>query len=217
MTDGRSPRIHLFLTIWTLLLIGLVLVEIRRLLPELTVLLVPYLALMASHWIGRLRQRGRNEPVMPRHDKVGSPSDNELDECADSPTSIDRSGCDDCPMPVSLHPIEEPAPPPSRRGRARRRPRAPEAEPSASSWVQVRPGRFVRVEEMSQEHPDDEAGSDSRPDEPHELTPLDEPGAPLEAISIPADADAEVSESQVQAEANHADEDVTEPIAPPAP
>jgi hypothetical protein len=41
MMDGRSPRIHLSLTIWTLLLIGLVLVEIRHLSPGLTVLLVP--------------------------------------------------------------------------------------------------------------------------------------------------------------------------------
>jgi hypothetical protein len=44
MKDGRSPRIHLSLTIWTLLLIGLVLVEIRHLPPGVTMLLVPYLA-----------------------------------------------------------------------------------------------------------------------------------------------------------------------------
>src|SRR4051794_40193902 len=80
MLDGRSPRIHLSLTIWTLLLIGLVLVKIRHLPPGLTVLLVPYLALMARLWIGRLRKRNQIEPAMPLSDAAGSPSDDEPDE-----------------------------------------------------------------------------------------------------------------------------------------
>ena len=92
MMDGRSPRIHLSLTIWTLVLIGLVLVEIRRLPPGLTVLLVPYLALMARHWIGRLRQRDSDRAGDPLDDAGGSPSDDEPDERADSPGSGGRSG-----------------------------------------------------------------------------------------------------------------------------
>ena len=207
MTDGRSPRIHLFLTIWTLLLIGLVLVEIRHLPPGLTVLLVPYLALMARHWVGRLRPPGRIEPAILRDDAAGSPSDDEPDECVDSPTSIDRSGCGDCPMPVFLHPAEEPSPPPLQRSRSRRRPRAPEVEPSAASWVQIGPGRFIRVEEKVPEHPADESGSDSRPDEPHGATPPDESGSSLEAVSIPADDDTNLSESQVQIEVLVASQD----------
>jgi hypothetical protein len=46
----------------------------------------------------------------------------------------------------------------------------------------------------------DESGSDGGIEEPHEATPLYEPEAPLEAISIPADADTNVSESRVQIE-----------------
>jgi hypothetical protein len=207
MTDGRSPRIHLSLTIWTLLLIGLVLVEIRRLPPGLMVLLVPYLVLMARHWIGRLRQEGRSEPVMPRHDEAGSPPDDEPDEYAESLGSDGCSSDDDSPQPTLSPPIEEPAPPPSRRNRVRRRPRAPEVEPTAASWMQVQPGRFVRVEEMSPEHPTDESDGDRRTDEPHEITPLDEPGAPPEAVSIPAEAVADVSVSQVQIEVSVASQD----------
>jgi hypothetical protein len=198
MTDGRSPRIYLFLTIWTLLLIGLVLVEIRHLPPGLTVLLVPYLALMARHWLGRLRQPGHIEPAIPRDDTAGSPLDDEPDECADSPTSIDRSGCDDCPMPVSLHPTEEPALPPSRRGRVRRRPRAPEVEPSAASWVQVRPGRFMRVEEKVPEHPADESDGNGRPDEPHLAMSHDGVDTAPEADPISTDADAVIPETQAR-------------------
>jgi hypothetical protein len=41
MIDGRSPWIPLSLTIWTLLLIGVVLVESRHLPLSLTALLVP--------------------------------------------------------------------------------------------------------------------------------------------------------------------------------
>ena len=152
MMDDRSPRIHLTLTIWTLLLIGSVLVEARRLPPGLTVLLLPYLVLMAWHWMSRLRRRGSGEPAISRDGAAGSPSDDESDECADSP------GSDDCPGSINL-PSRHCRPasgagfaPSSRRGRARRRPKAHEPEPSAASWVQVRPGRFVRVEEISPEH-----------------------------------------------------------------
>ena len=97
---------------------------------------------------------------------------------------------------------------------ARRRPRAPLVEPLSASWVQVQPGRFIRVEEMSPEQPADETGSDSRLDEPDGATPSAEPGAPLEPGSPAAVADAEVSESEVQA--NHADEDVANATAPAA-
>jgi hypothetical protein len=213
MKDGRSPRIHLFLTIWTLLLIGLVLVEIRHLSPGLTVLLVPYLALMARHWVGRLRQRGRIEPAMHRDEAVGSPPDDEPDECVDSPTSIDRSGCDDCPMPVFLHPAEEPSPPPLPRSRARRRPRAPEVEPSAASWVQIGPGRFIRVEEKAPEHPAAESDGNDGPDEPHEAMSHDEVETAPEADPISTDADAVIPEP----EARYVLRDSTHAIIPEQP
>jgi hypothetical protein len=233
MTDGRSPRIHLPLTLWTLLLIGLVLVEIRHLPPGVTALLLPYLALMARHWVGRLRQRDPSRPVMPRDD-AGSPADDGPDEHADPAGPDDRSDCDVPAQPTSPGTAEEPAPSPSRRVRSRRRPKAPEAEPLAAAWVQVRPGRFVRVEEMAPEPPADESGCESRPDDPHGAMPSDGPGAPLEAGSIPPDADADVSESEVdvsklesdvsepdseievEVEGNHAGRDTTEATAPSA-
>jgi hypothetical protein len=211
MMDGRSPRIHQCLTIWTMLLIGLVLVEIRHLPPVLTVSLVPYLAFMARHWIGCLRKREQVEPAMLIDEAAGSPSDNEPDECAVSPGSDGRSGYDDSSQPASPRPTEELAVPPSRRGRARRRSKAPEAESLAASWVQVGPGRFVRVEERPLEQTADESDGDSRPDDPHGTTPSDELGALLAADSIPADADADVSESED--EVNHIGQDATEAIA----
>jgi hypothetical protein len=78
-------------------------------------------------------------------------------------------------------------------------------EPYAASWVQVQPGRFVRVEEMPPKHAADESDSESRSDEPHGATPSDEPDAVLEAGLTSAEADAEVSESEV--EGNHAGQD----------
>jgi hypothetical protein len=208
MMDGRSPRLHLALTLWTLLLVDLVLVEVWHLPLGLTVLLVPYLALMARHWIGCLRERDHFEPAMPLGETVGSPSDDEPEERADSPGSDGRSDYDDPPTLASPHPAEEPATPPSRRGRARRRPKPAESEPLGASWVQVRPGRFVRVEEVSPGHRADESESDSRPDEPHGATPSDEPGATLEADSTSADVDAGISVTDV--EASHCDEDATD-------
>lgn len=200
MKDGRSPRIHLSLMIWTLLLIALVLVEIRHLPPGLTVLLVPYLALMARHWVGRLRQPSQIEPAMPRDDVAGSPPDDEPDDCADSLGSDGCSSSDDYPSPTSPPPTEEPAPPPSRRNRVRRRPRTPEAEPPAASWMQIQPGRFVRVEELQPGDLADAPNGDSQPNEFHGATPLDEPEATLEAVSIPSDDDTDLSESRVRIE-----------------
>ena len=197
MIDGRSPWIHLSLTIWTLLLIGVVLVESRHLPLSLMVLLVPYLVLMARHWIGRLHQRDHVHPGMFLDDAGGSPGDDEPEDRADSPESGGRSACDDSPPPASLHPTEEQPTLPSRRVRARRRPKAPQIEPlSAASWVQVQPGRFIRVEEMTPEQPADETDSDNRTDESDGATPSDELGAPLEAADSPAAvADPEVSEA----------------------
>jgi hypothetical protein len=213
MMDGPSPRIHLCLTIWTLLLIGVVLVESRHLPLSLTVLLVPYLALMARHWVGRLRQRGDAEPATFLVDAAGSPDEDESDERADSPGSGGRFGYDNSPQPALLRPAEVKLTLPSRQVRTRRRPKTPQAEPlSAASWVQVQPGRFLRVQEMAPAQPADETDNDSRPDEPDGAPPSAEPGAPLEAGSPAAEADAEVSESEVQA--NHADEDVADATAP---
>ena len=112
MMDGRSPRIHLSLTIWTLVLIGSVLVEPRHLPPGLTVLLVPYLVLMAWHWMVVSADGTLVEPAICCDDAAGSPSDDESDECADFPGSGDRPGSID---PHSRHradPPEEPASPP---------------------------------------------------------------------------------------------------------
>lgn len=75
--------------------------------------------------------------------------------------------------------------------------------------MQVRPGRFVRVEEMQPEHSADESCSDGLIDEPHGALPPDEPGSPLEDGPIPADADAEISESQVRIEVPVANQDTT--------
>src|SRR5262245_41480994 len=156
MMDDRSPRIHLSLTIWTLLLIGSVLVEVRRLPPGLTALLVPYLVLMAWHWMSCLRQRDPGEPAIARDDAAESPSVDESGECADSRGSGDRPGSIDPQQPASPCPPAEQTSPPSRRGRARRRAKALDPEPLAASWIQVRPGRFIRVEEISPQHPADE-------------------------------------------------------------
>jgi hypothetical protein len=196
MMDGRSPRIHLSLMIWTLLLIGLVLVEIRRLPPGLTALLVPYLTLMEWHWIGHLRQGDFIEPAMSLDFAAESPSHDESEECADSPGSGDRSGGDDAPMPASPRPTEEQVTPPSRRTRSRRRTRAPEPDPSAASWVQVGPGRFVRVDEMEPGPPAAQPDVGSGSDAPHGATSADEPGVTPEAGSIPADTEAAVALSE---------------------
>jgi hypothetical protein len=192
---------------------ALVLVEVRRLPPGLAVLLVPYLALMARHWIGRLRRRATVEPAMPPGDAAESPPGDEPDECADFPGAEDRSGNDDFPMPASILPTEEPTTPPPQRARARQRPKLPEAELLAANWVQVRSGRFIRVEERSPGHPADESGSDSPPDEPHGATAPGEPGEPPEAGPIPAGADADVSGSEIEVEASHAGEDAPGPTA----
>lgn len=211
MTDGRSPRIHLLLTIWALLLIGLVLVDIRHLPPGLTLLLLPYLALMAWHWIGRLRQRAPIRAEMPLVDADGSSSDDEQRGCADRPGIGDHSGGDDSPIPVAVRPDEEPVTP-LRRSRTRRRPRVPEAEPSAASWVQVGPGRFVRVEEMAPERPVDESDGNGRPDEPRELISHDEVAtAPEELIST------DTCDMVTDPEAGDADRDVPDAIIPEQP
>jgi hypothetical protein len=81
------------------------------------------------------------------------------------------------------------------------------AEPPAASWLQVQPGRFVRVEELQPGDPTDESVGDSWPHEPHDSTPLDEPGAPPESVLMPADAVADVSVSQVEIEVLFASQD----------
>jgi hypothetical protein len=198
MKDGRSPRIHLFLTIWTLLLIGLVLVEIRHLPPGLTVLLVPYLALMARHWVGRLRQPGHIEPAMPREEAAGSPSDDEPDDFADPLGSDGCSISDDSPRPTLPRPTEEPSPPPLQRSRSRRRPRAPEVEPSAASWVQIGPGRFIRVEQKVPEHPAAESDGNDCPDEPQWAMSHDGVDRAPEADPISTDANAVIPEPEAR-------------------
>jgi hypothetical protein len=206
MKDGRSPRIHLSLSIWSVLLIGLVLVEIRHLPHGLTMLLLPYLAMMARHWIVRLRQRNPIEPAMPREDAAGSPSQDEPDECTDPLGSDGCSSYDEFPQRILALPAEEQGTPSSRRTRARRRPKAPEPEPVAASWVQVGPGRFVRALEVSPEPPADEPG------DPHGAPAPDEPYATSETRSIAEVADAVVPESEP--EVNHAEKDAAEVIVP---
>src|SRR5262249_15111345 len=121
----------------------------------------------------------------------------EPEGCADSPGSGDRSGCDDAPMPESPRPTEEPVTPPSRRTRARRT-KAPQVEPLGASWVQVRPGRFVRVDEMAPVPPATEADRDSRFDEPlARVTP--------DAGSIPAETETAVAEPEPEVNDNDKD------------
>ena len=212
MMDDRSPRIRLTLSIWTLVLIGSVLVEARRLPPGLTALLVPYLVLMAWHWMSRLRRRGSGEPAIWCDGAAGSPSDDESGECADSPGSGDRPGSINPHQPASADPPAEQASPRSRRGRARRRVKAHEPEPLAASWVQVQPGRFVRFEEISPEHAVDESGGGSRIDAPHGATPLAETAVTPEAGSIPAATETAVTESE--SGVDHVYRDVAETIVP---
>jgi hypothetical protein len=71
------------------------------------------------------------------------------------------------------------------------------------------------VEEMSPEHPADESDGDSRPDDPHGAPPSEpEVEATVEADSTSPDADAEVSETEV--DASHADEGAMDATAPSA-
>jgi hypothetical protein len=194
MMHGRSPRIRLPFTTWTLLLIGLVLLEIRYLPPGLTALLVPYLAVMAWHCIDPLREGVRSEPAMPLIESVGSPSDDEPEGPVGATAPYDPSGSSDSPDAVPPHPPVEKAMAASRRGRAKRRPKTPEAGPSATGWVQVRPGRFVRVGDPSPEHPAVESNI-SRPDEPHGSLATHAPGAPPETGSTPAGGESDVAGS----------------------
>ena len=159
MMDDRSPRIHLTLTVWTLVLIGLVLVEARRLPPGLTALLVPYLVLMAWHWMSRLRRAGlwRAGDLARRCRRISL--GRRVGRMCRFPRIWRRPGSNKPHQPASPRPPAEQASPRSRRGRARRRVRAHEPEPLAASWVQVRPGRFVRFEEISPEHPVDESAA----------------------------------------------------------
>jgi hypothetical protein len=196
MMDRRSPWIHLALTVWTVMLVGLVLVEIGRLPLGLTAVLVPYLTLTAWHWIGHLRQPEPTEPALLSDDTVESPADIQPDEAADSPGSGDCPGNGDASMTTLSRPTEESIAPPTRWGRARRRSRALEPEPSSASWVQVRPGRFVRVDEMAPEHPAEGSGGDTRIEEPHGDTSPDTPGLTPDAGSIPNDADSIVVEPE---------------------
>lgn len=173
MTDGRPPRIARFLTAWTLLLLGLVLVEIRYLPPVLATLLVPYLALMAWYWIGGFRRRATSGTTEAREGGFRSPSDDGAGDEANFPEAAELSGTDSIPGPDSDPPSDGHSVPTSpRRGRSRRRPRTPEPGPSAASWVQVQPGRFLRVEEPSPpDQPDDSPPPDPEETQGVALTP----------------------------------------------
>jgi hypothetical protein len=172
MTDGWPPRTARLLTTWTLLLLGLVLVEIRHLPPVLAALLVPYLALMTWHGVSGLRRRAMIGQDDGADSEAGSPGTAETTEMAATPVPDPDPASDDLPLPP-------------RRGRTRRRPRTPETEPSAASWVQVQPGRFVRVEETTS------------PDQPDDIPPSD-PGATQEAVLTPEVLDPEVIEPEVE-------------------
>jgi hypothetical protein len=167
---------------------------------------------MSRHWVGRLRQRAPIQAVMPLDDADGSSSDDERQGCTDRPGIGDCSGGDDSPIPAPVRPDEEPVTP-SRRSRARRRPRVPEAEPSAASWVQVGPGRFVRVEEMAPERPADESDGNGRPVEPYEGLSHDEVETTPEGDSISADTGTVASEP----ETNDTDRDATNAMIPEQP
>jgi hypothetical protein len=202
MTDGRPPRTARLLTAWTLLLLGLVLVEIRHLPPFLAALLVPYLALMAWHGVGGLRRRatmGKPEPheggSPSRSDdradsEAGLPGTAETTETASIPVSDPVPASDDLTMPQ-----------PPRRGRTRRRPSTPEPGPSAASWVQVQPGRFIRVEEATPpEQPDDSPQYDLEATQGETL-------APGESSPVAAEPEVEAEVPQETAQGNGGPED----------
>ena len=184
MTDGWPPRTARLLTAWTLLLLGLVLVEIRHLPPVLAALLVPYLALMAWHRAAGLRRRTMIGQMEPHEGGSQSRSDGGADDEVDSPGTAELSGTDAISVPDSDPPSDGlTLPTPPRRGRARRRPRTPEPGPAVASWVQVQPGRFLRVEEPSP------------PDQPDDSPPPD-PEATQGAVLSPEDPDPEAAEPE---------------------
>jgi hypothetical protein len=67
---------------------------------------------------------------------------------------------------------------------------------------------------MVQEHPAAKSDGNDCPEEPHETMSHDEVEAALEAVSIPADDDTDVSESQVQIEVLVVSQDTTGATAP---
>ena len=163
-----------------MLLLGLALAESRRLPPGLALLLVPYLALMAGHWIGHLLRRRGGVPWKLRESPAGSPDGEDLgtgDEPSrpdDPPDEVVAAGPDarpeggDSSRPAPASPPDGLPTSEPRRARTRRRQRIAEAGPQAASWVQVQPGRFVRVEEMPPEPANDEHDGGQQPGEPDE-------------------------------------------------
>ncbi len=196
MTDGWPPRTSRFLTAWTLLLLGLVLVEIRHLPPILAALLVPYLALMAWHGAAGLRRRKVIGQMEPHEGGSQSRSDDGAGDEANSPEAAELSGTDAIPIPDSNPPSDGHSVPTSpRRGRSRRRPRTPEPGPSAASWVQVQPGRFLRVEEPSPpDQPDDSPPPDPEATQGAVLTSeVPDPEAAEPEVEVPHESDQDTS------------------------
>jgi hypothetical protein len=201
MTDGWRPRTALILMPWTLLLLGLVLVEIRHLPPVLAALLVPYLALMAWHGAAGLRRRTVIGQMEPHEGGSQSRSDDGADDEADSPVTAGLSGTGAIPVPDPSPPSDgQTLPMPPRRGRARRRPPTP--EPSSASWVQVQPGRFLRVEEPSPpDQPDDSPPPDPEATQGAVLTPevSDPEAAEPEALHEPAQINSDPEDQEAGA------------------
>src|SRR3982750_2220720 len=91
MTDGWPPRTAQLLTAWTLLLLGLVLIEIRHLPPVLTVLLLPYLALIAWHGVSGLRRFKRSAPARALDGASGSLPEEGASDKANSPGTAETT------------------------------------------------------------------------------------------------------------------------------
>jgi hypothetical protein len=170
-------------------LLGLVLVEIQHLPPVLAALLVPYLTLMALYWIAGLRRRTMIGQMEPQEGGSQSRPEERADSQTDSPGTAETTETAAIPVP-DPDPTSDglPLPPPSRRGRGRRRPRTPEPGPCVASWVQVQPGRFIRVEEPTP------------PNQP-DNSPQSDPDATQEAVLTPEVPDPDAAEPEVESEA----------------
>lgn len=137
-------------------------------------LVLPYLMLMAwllfpstsaGRRLGELDSEGSEASENPRSAWPGGDSDD-----ADSPSDgADSSGLEDDGSESEPGGSSKPAR--ARRGKARARKGKPQAEPTEATWVQVAPGKFVRVEAA------DEASGQAGPHSPVGI-PVEVPTAP---------------------------------------
>ena len=192
-----SDRLATVLMVWTGSLTVLVLAVVRNLPPVLTVLLLPYLALVAWHLLarsGRRPTRLQPLPVDPEgvHRASASPEVVACPPPGGSDERVEASGsCEPNPPPTG-----SPGSPRGNAGRVRGRRRGDPSLHAASvpvPWVRVGPGRYIRGE-----------APDPAPDRPTEPPEVDvtepatpEIGRPPEAVLEEASRVPEAGDSPV--------------------